>query len=93
MTGLSSHKLAGGALAFGGLLIVVVGVFSPNGPVFGLGFDAGSLARVRNLAEYASLAHTTSILTAIGVMAAPHAPGGLRQYDACDGEHDAEKNL
>ena len=29
----------------------------------------------------------------IGVMAAPDPPGGLRQYDPRDGEHDSEQNL
>lgn len=67
---LAAHKLAGGALALGGVMIVLVGVFSPNGPVFGTAIDAGGLERVRNLAEYASLAHTTSVLTAIGVLLA-----------------------
>ncbi|MCY4625431.1 MAG: hypothetical protein OXC99_10600 [Chloroflexi bacterium] len=70
MGAMSANKLAGWALALGGALIVVVGVFSPNGPVFGTGFDAGALARVKNLAEYASLAHTTAILTAVGSLLA-----------------------
>ena len=84
MGAMSGNKLAGWALALGGVLTVVVGVFSPNGPLLGTGIDATSFERVRNLAEYASLAHTTSILAAIGALLA--LTGFWRLFRSADGK-------